>query len=93
MSKNPNYTGNQTYTIPSTEIGLFSYAKVAMPKNGTNPKQDLANQGGSLPDYIRPSNESKNWYSNYQPQYIPPAKVTFNLDTEPKRRSADPELK
>ena len=91
MSRNPNYTGNQTYTIPSSEIGLFSYTKAPMPRNGTNPKQDLDNQGGSLPDYIRPKNESKTWYNDYQPQYNPPTKVTFNLDTEAKRRSTDSE--
>jgi hypothetical protein len=68
---------------------------VAMPKNGTNRKQDLANQGGSLPDNIRPKDESKNWYYDYQPMYNPPTTQTFNLNKEAKRRSADskPELK
>jgi hypothetical protein len=89
MSRNPNYTGNQTFTIPTTPFGLFAPGMVQMPRNGTNPRQNVANQNASLPDYIRPKTES--WTNNYLPVYNPPRKVEFNLDTEAKRRSADPE--
>ena len=91
MSRNPNYTGNQTFTIPATISGLFGNGLVAMPKNGTNLKQDIANQKGSLPELMRPKNES--WVNNYQPIYNAPTKEVYNLEKEAKRRSADIELK
>jgi len=89
MSRNPNYTGNQTYTIPTKPQSLFGVGMVAMPKSGTNARQNVANQNGSLPDYIRPKTES--WTNNYLPVYNPPDKLVFNLENEAKRRSADAE--
>jgi hypothetical protein len=90
MSRNPHYTGNQTYSIP-TKIASVVGALVAGPVRGTSTKQDIANIGGSLPDLMRPKTEG--WWADFQPLYVRPDREVFNLETVAKRRSQDKELK
>lgn len=90
MSRNPNYTGNQTYTIPYKEAAIIG-GLVAPPVRGTSLKQDVANIGGVLPDLMRPKTEG--WWNDFLPAYIRPDKVVFDLGTAAKRRSQDKELR
>lgn len=90
MSRNPNYTGNQTYAIP-TKIASILGNLVAPPFRGVSEKQNIANIGGILPDLMRPTTEG--WQSNFQPSYNRPDREIFDLGTEAKRRSQDKELR
>lgn len=90
MSRNPNYTGEQTYTIPYVKDSIVNTMYLtAIPKMRGLLSQKVANRNAAVPDHIRPKNESSNWIYDYQPTYNPPTKEVFNLDIENKRRSSD----
>lgn len=90
MSRNPHYTGNQTFTIP-TKVSAVVGSLVEPPVRGVSVKQNIANIGGSLPDLMRPKTEG--WWNDYQAVYVRPDREVFDLDTVAKRRSQDKELK
>jgi len=90
MSRNPFYTGNQTFTIPYKPEALLGPLVVA-PIRGVSIKQDVANIGGSLPELMRPRTEG--WGNNFLPVYVRPTTEKFDLEKVTKRRSQDKELK
>jgi len=90
MSRNPNYTGNQTFTIPTIITAVIG-PLVEPPVRGTSAKANVANIGGSLPDLMRPKTEG--WWNDYQAVYVRPDREVFDLGTEAKRRSQDKELR
>lgn len=98
MSNNPNYTGLQTFTVPIGNIDTLIKGDFTTPKifnvnmNGISPRQNLANAANVVRDYIRPKPENL-LISNFLPVYNAPEKVKFDLDTKPKRRSQDKELR
>lgn len=97
MSKNPNYTGLQTFTIPYDEKSLVSSTRVSytplLNMNGTSLRQNIANWQNKVPDLIRPKPENMVLAFNFQPQYIAPEKEIFDLNMEARRRSQDKEAK
>lgn len=96
MSKNPNYTGMQTFTIPLDMQGVIR-GDYTMPKIYTgekifSPRQNLANSANVIPDLIRPRPEDTT-VENFYPSYNAPATINFPLHTATKRRSQDKELR
>lgn len=98
MSKNPNYTGLQTFSIPFEQSRLIKgditkqncYSCVA-DINAQSPKQNIANYNNVVPDIIRPKPENMVLQNNFLPVYNAPTLDAFNLQTEAKRRSQDSE--
>ena len=94
MSKNPHYTGLQTFSIPFVQSSLIqgniqrqhTYNSVA-DINGQSTKQNVANAINSLPSLIRPKPEGI--YSSFLPSYNPPPVEQFDARTATKRRSGD----
>jgi len=96
MSKNPNYTGNQTFSIPfdaATLIdgitnGKFSFDTALGNFNAQSSKANVANKNNlSRGIYIRPRNE--NDPSQSIPNFVVEPLFKFNLQTETPRRSQD----
>ena len=96
MSKNPNYTGNQTFTIPFDRNNLidgftdgkFSFDTARGNFNAQNPSANVANKNNlALPNHIRPRNE--NDPSQRIPNFVVEPLIKFNLQTETPRRSQD----
>jgi hypothetical protein len=97
MSKNPNYTGLQTFTIPvdieSLIQGNFSKPKIFTGVKNFSPRQTLANSANVIPDLMRPKPENMVLDNNFYPSYNPPATTNFPLHTATKRRSQDKEMR
>ena len=90
MSKNPHYTGLQTYSIPYEVNSIFIPAKmsgITLPVEKTSARQNFENALNILPDYIRPKNED--WIYEFKPVYNQPEPKIFNLHTQAPRRSKD----
>jgi hypothetical protein len=93
MSKNPNYTGQQTFTIPYDQGSLINSTTVAYTPRlnmaATSLKQNIANWQNQIPDLIRPRPENMVLAYNFQPFWVAPPKQTFDLNMETERRSQD----
>ena len=89
MSKNPNYTGNQTYNIPISADGLIS-GFAPYPVETQSLKQNVANKRSILPDIMRPKNENKR--PSYITTIVPESLPFINLNKATPRRSYDPDL-
>jgi len=96
MSKNPNYTGNQTFSIPFDKDSLidgftngkFSFDTALGNFNGQSPRNNLANKNNlASVNAIRPRNE--NQVSERIPNFVVEPLIRFNLETVTPRRSQD----
>jgi hypothetical protein len=96
MSKNPNYTGNQTFSIPfdagslidGITNGKFSFDTARGNFNAQNPSAIVANRNNlTLPNHIRPRNE--NDPAQLMPNFVVEPLIKFNLQTDAPRRSQD----
>ncbi len=96
MSKNPNYTGNQTFSIPfdvgslidGITNGKFRFDTAFGNFNAQNARANIANHNNlSRGVYIRPHNE--NDPSQLMPNFVVEPLIKFNLQTETPRRSQD----
>jgi hypothetical protein len=88
MSKNPNYTGNQTFSIPFDKdsliygmtTGAFDFNSAAGNFNAQNLSAVVANRNNkALENYIRPRNENNP--APRLPNFIIEPLTKFNLDT------------
>ena len=94
MSKNPHYTGLQTFSIPFNQQSLIkgdihrqhTYNAVA-DINAVSAKQNSANAQNVLRSLIRPKPEGA--YNSFLPSYNPPPLEQFDAHTAAKRRSGD----
>ena len=96
MSKNPYYTGNQTFTVPFDRESLiyghtdgkFSFDTARGNFNAQNPSANVVNKSNLIPiNDIRPRNE--NDPSQRIPHFIVEPLIKFNLKTDTPRRSQD----
>jgi hypothetical protein len=96
MSKNPHYTGLQTFSIPFDQHTLIK-GDITKPFTGSlveiagrsaqSAKQNVANAQNRIQNLIRPKPESA--YSTFLPSYNPPVLEQFDLNMAAKRRSGD----
>jgi len=96
MSKNPNYTGNQTYSIPfdreslisGVANGKFNFYSAESNFNAQSLQANVANAANkALGNYIRPHNENNP--ATLLPNFIVEPLIKFDLKTEGPRRSSD----
>ena len=96
MSKNPNYTGNQTFTVPFDKESLiygytdgkFSFDTARGNFNAQSARANVANKNNqALENYIRPRNE--NDPAQRIANFVVEPLIKFNLETEAPRRSQD----
>jgi len=57
MSRNPNYTGLQTFNIP-VNMNALIYGKAPFPVRAVSERQNMANRRDVITPIIRPRNEN-----------------------------------
>lgn len=87
MSRNPNYTGLQTFNIP-VNMNALLFGKAPFPVRGVSERQNMANRRDVVVPMIRPRNE--NAVESVLPSIVVERQPTIDLGTATPRTQAKP---